>query len=167
MFGRYPGNSVGVVVDKVPDGISYALETQDRSFFPRVRSVTGNTLLHEIVPPEDIAFMRRFEDRFVIGDYLFVHAGIKPGVPLEAQTTEYLRWMREPFISYKGDHGWCVVHGHTITEDVVVTPNRIGIDTGGFASGRLTALGLEGTARWVLQTSKAEGGPVTIERREL
>ncbi|WP_121253713.1 M1 family metallopeptidase [Nocardioides ferulae] len=49
IYGRYPGNSVGVVVDIVPDGISYALETQDRSFFPRVRSVTGNTLLHEIV----------------------------------------------------------------------------------------------------------------------
>ena len=124
-------------------------------------------LLHEIVPPEDIAFMRRFEDRFVIGDYLFVHAGIKPGIPLEAQTTEYLRWMREPFISYKGDHGWCVVHGHTITEDIVILPNRIGIDTGAYASGRLTALGLEGTARWLIQACTSEDGPVAIERREL
>lgn len=124
-------------------------------------------LVHEIVPPEDLAFMRAFEDRFVIGDYLFVHAGIMPGVPLEAQKTEYLRWMREPFLSYKGSHGWCVVHGHTITEDVVVTPNRIGIDTGAYASGRLTALGLEGTSRWVIQACKADDGPVAIERREL
>ena len=124
-------------------------------------------LVRAIVPEADLAFMRGFEDRFVIGDYLFVHAGIMPGVPLEAQKTEYLRWMREPFLSYKGDHGWCVVHGHTITDDVVVTPNRIGIDTGAYASGRLTALGLEGTARWLIQAVKPEDGPVAIERREL
>ncbi|HMP55750.1 MAG TPA: metallophosphoesterase family protein [Novosphingobium sp.] len=124
-------------------------------------------LVRAIVPEADLAFMRGFEDRFVIGDYLFVHAGIMPGVPLEAQKTEYLRWMREPFLSFKGDHGWCVVHGHTITDDVVVTANRIGIDTGAYASGRLTTLGLEGTARWLIQAVKPEDGPVAIERREL
>lgn len=124
-------------------------------------------LVRDIVPEEDLAFMRRFEDRFVIGDYLFVHAGIMPGVPLDAQKTETLRWMREPFLSYRGDHGWCVVHGHTITEDVVVTPNRIGIDTGAYASGRLTALGLEGTARWLIETRASEDGAVAIAHRDL
>jgi serine/threonine protein phosphatase 1 len=124
-------------------------------------------LVSAVVPEQDFAFMRSFEDRFVIGDYLFVHAGIMPGVPLEAQQVQALRWMREPFLSHKGDLGWCVVHGHTIAEDVVVTPNRIGIDTGAYASGRLTALGLEGTARWVIQACAGESGGVAIEGRDL
>lgn len=121
-------------------------------------------LIREVVPEADLAFMRSFEDRFVIGDYLFVHAGIMPQVPLEAQKKQDLRWIREPFLSYRGDHGWCVVHGHTITEEVEVTPNRIGIDTGAYASGRLTALCLEGTARWIIEAQADDAGIATSAR---
>ncbi|KAA6184146.1 serine/threonine protein phosphatase [Thiohalocapsa marina] len=79
------------------------------------------------------------------GPYLFVHAGVRPGVPLEAQHEQDLIWIREPFLSR--DHGlpYIVVHGHSITKDFRIerTNHRIGIDTGAFRSGTLTALPLE------------------------
>jgi serine/threonine protein phosphatase 1 len=74
------------------------------------------------------------------GTYLFVHAGIRPGVPLERQTAEDLTWIREDFLTFEGRLPRRVVHGHTIMGDrPVVTPNRISIDTGAFRSGILTA----------------------------
>jgi len=66
--------------------------------------------------------------------------------------------MREPFLSHSGDHGFIVVHGHTITEEVDVRTNRIGVDTGAYQSGRLTALALEGQSRWLLTAERADGG---------
>ena len=104
------------------------------------------------VPVEHIAFMRGFADQWQCGDYLFVHAGIRPGVPLDEQRDSDLRWIRREFLDDPRDHGVMVVHGHSITEAVDEQPNRIGIDTGAFASGKLTALGIEGTETWVLST---------------
>lgn len=104
------------------------------------------------IPPHHIAFLRGCEDQVRIGDYLFVHAGIRPRVALDAQSGSDLRWIRGEFLDYRGDHGCIVVHGHTITDDVDERPNRIGIDTGAFATGRLTALALEGRDRWFLST---------------
>jgi len=72
------------------------------------------------------------------GDYLFVHAGIRPGVAIEDQDPEDLRWIRRDFLDDKRDYGVVVVHGHTITEHPVDRPNRIGVDTGAYASSRLT-----------------------------
>lgn len=78
------------------------------------------------------------------GTYLFVHAGIRPGVPLSRQDPEDLTWIREPFLTYTGPLPRRVVHGHTIMGDrPVVTPNRISIDTGAFRSGILTAAVLD------------------------
>jgi serine/threonine protein phosphatase 1 len=108
-----------------------------------------------IVPAAHIAYLEAMEDHIAIGDYLFVHAGIRPGVPLEQQRLSDLRWIRDTFIDDSGDHGCVVVHGHTITDDVDERSNRIGIDTGAFMSGRLTALGIEGTARWYLTARDA------------
>lgn len=107
------------------------------------------------VPQEDLDYLRATEDAIVIGDYLFVHAGIRPGVPLAEQKTRDLRWIRERFIAHEGHHDHVVVHGHTITAEVEEMPNRIGIDTGAFMSGRLTALGLEGSQRWYLTARDA------------
>ena len=107
------------------------------------------------VPREHLDYLRAAEDAIVIGDYLFVHAGIRPGVPLAEQRTRDLRWIRERFIAHEGDHGHVVVHGHTIAPEVEEMPNRIGIDTGAFMSGRLTALGLEGSERWYLTARDA------------
>lgn len=106
-----------------------------------------------LVPSEHIAFVRGFEDMVVFGDYAFVHAGIRPGVALDAQRPADLRWIREPFLSFSGRHERIIVHGHTIRPDVEVRASRIGIDTGAYASGCLTALGLDGDARWFLQTA--------------
>ena len=103
------------------------------------------------IPPEDLDFMRGFEDLITIGDYVFVHAGIRPGVDLDSQTPADLRWIREPFLSHASREGMCVVHGHTITDAPDVRPGRVGIDTGAYASGRLTAIGLEGAERWFLE----------------
>lgn len=104
------------------------------------------------VPAEHVEFLKSFENQIAIGDYLFVHAGIRPRVPLDEQSGGDLRWIRSEFLDFRGDHGAVVVHGHTITDDVEERSNRIGIDTGAFASGRLTALGLEGGNRWYLST---------------
>lgn len=107
------------------------------------------------VPAEHIAFLSGFERWVEAGDYLFVHAGIRPGVPLEEQAGADLRWIRDDFLRHRDTFGRIVVHGHSITQDVDIRPNRIGIDTGAYASGRLTALGLEGGERWFLATEPA------------
>jgi serine/threonine protein phosphatase 1 len=77
------------------------------------------------------------------GDYLFVHAGIRPGVPLERQDAEDLIWIRDEFLSDGRDHGFVVVHGHTPASRPEVMPNRINIDTGAVYGGPLTCLVLE------------------------
>lgn len=109
-------------------------------------------LIAKHVPVDHIAFMRGFIDQWQCGDYLFVHAGIRPGLPLDEQRPSDLRWIRREFLDDPREHGVMVVHGHSITEDVDERANRIGIDTGAFASGKLTGLGIEGAERWILST---------------
>jgi serine/threonine protein phosphatase 1 len=144
--------------------LSYPIDPQAyaEADFPGVQA-----LMREAVPEADIAFLRDFEQAIRIGDYLFVHAGIMPGVPLDEQRHSDLRWIREPFLSHPGDHGLVVVHGHTITEEPQVRPNRIGIDTGAFSSGRLTALCLEGTDRWLIETRQDEAGRIAAQIRSM
>jgi len=108
--------------------------------------------IRSAIPQADQAFLRGFDDTFRAGDYLFVHAGIRPGVPIAEQAQLDLRWIREPFLKAATDHGFIVVHGHTISEEVEERPNRIGVDTGAYRTGILTALALEGPDRWFLQT---------------
>lgn len=108
--------------------------------------------LATLVPQEHLDFIDSFEDQIVIGDYAFVHAGIRPGIPLAEQKPSDLRWIREEFVEQRGDLEKVVVYGHTIYDDVEERGSRIGIDTGAYASDKLTALGLEGGERWYLQT---------------
>jgi len=96
-----------------------------------------------------------FIDSCRLGDYLFVHAGIRPGIEIDQQLQADLRWIREPFLLDDSDHGFVVVHGHTICCEVEERHNRIGIDTGAYRSGILTALAVEGNERWVIDTSGA------------
>jgi serine/threonine protein phosphatase 1 len=119
-------------------------------------------IMSQAVPTDDLDFIRSFEDWIVIGDYCFVHAGILPGVAMAEQSQNDLRWIREPFLNHSGDHESVVVHGHTITETPEIRRNRIGIDTGAYSSGRLTALVLEGESRWLISTS-LDNGVVTCE----
>lgn len=110
-------------------------------------------LLRARVPQAHLDFLSGFEDMVVLGDYAFVHAGVRPGVPLEAQKPETLRWIREEFLNSTEPFEKIVVHGHSISDEVEECTCRIGIDTGAYFSGRLTAMGFEGTDRWILQTS--------------
>ena len=87
------------------------------------------------------------------GDVLFVHAGIRPGVPLTEQDPRDLLWIRKKFLDFKKRHPFLVIHGHSVSEGGPdVQPNRIGIDTGAFSTGHLTAIGVEGGARWFVNT---------------
>ena len=110
-------------------------------------------LLGRHVPPVHRAFFHSLRDMVVMGDYAFVHAGLRPGVPLEEQRTEDLRWIRGPFLDHPQPLDKMVVHGHTIVDQVIRRSHRVGIDTGAYCTGRLTALGLEGDQTWDLQTS--------------
>lgn len=109
-------------------------------------------LIQAQVPQDDIDFLESFEDLIIFGDYAFVHAGVRPGVPLENQKIGDLRWIRNEFLEYAGHHGKLIVHGHSISDNVDIRVNRIGIDTGAFGSGRLTAIGIQGSEHWFLTT---------------
>jgi serine/threonine protein phosphatase 1 len=111
-------------------------------------------LARECVPMAHREFLAGFENQIEIGDYLFVHAGIRPGVAFADQDERDLRWIRGEFLNHAGAHGRMVVHGHTIYDTVWERDNRIGIDTGAYESGVLTALGLQGDQRWFLDTSE-------------
>jgi Calcineurin-like phosphoesterase len=105
------------------------------------------------VPQAHADFLASFADTFRFGDYLFVHAGIRPGLGIAEQTQSDLRWIREPFLQDDKDHGFVVVHGHTISSKVEERPNRIGLDTGAYRTGVLTALAVEGAERKFLDTA--------------
>jgi serine/threonine protein phosphatase 1 len=102
------------------------------------------------LPPEHRDFFNHLRLTHIEDDYLFVHAGLRPGVPLEDQNAEDLLWIRDEFLRSDADFGKIIVHGHSISEAPTIRPNRIGIDTGAFAGGPLTCLVLEGTSRTFL-----------------
>jgi serine/threonine protein phosphatase 1 len=104
------------------------------------------------LPERHLAFLRGLQLYHVEGDYYFVHAGVRPGVKLDDQRPSDLLWIRDEFLRSRRDFGKIVVHGHTITEAPEIRRNRIGIDTGAFASGTLTSLVLQGESWSFLQT---------------
>jgi serine/threonine protein phosphatase 1 len=108
--------------------------------------------LREKLPERHRRFMAGLKLTHAEGDYLFAHAGVRPGVPLDQQIPEDLLWIRDEFLQSDSEFGKVVVHGHSITTRPDVHHNRIGIDTGAFASGTLTCLVLEGTDWAFLQT---------------
>jgi len=95
-------------------------------------------------------FFETLELAVIFGDYLFVHAGVRPGVPLDAQDPHDMVWIRAPFLQSDEDFGKIVVHGHTPAREPVIRANRIGIDTGAVFTDRLTALKLEDGSRTLL-----------------
>ncbi len=104
-----------------------------------------------LVPRDHADFVRDFEDCIIIGDYAFVHAGIRPGVAIEAQKPKDMRWIRENFLESSAVHEKMIVFGHTIFDDVDMPGNRIGVDTGAYRTGVLSAIGLQGSDSWILQ----------------
>jgi serine/threonine protein phosphatase 1 len=108
--------------------------------------------LDAALPAKHARFLRQLFAFHVEGDIVAVHAGIRPGVPLEQQAEEDLLWIRDPFLQSDAAFGKLVVHGHTITQRPEIRPNRIGVDTGAFRSGRLTAAVLQDGQVQFLQT---------------
>lgn len=101
------------------------------------------SLLHKLqgrVPRSHFDFISSFQNYYLAGDYLCVHAGIKPKVPLDRQDEKDFRWIRDTFLQYKKPHPYRVIHGHTISEEPENLPNRIGVDTGGYKGNPLTAV---------------------------
>ena len=95
------------------------------------------------MPESHRRFLQGLALSFSCGDFFFVHAGVRPGIPLHEQSQHDLLWIRDDFLLHEEDFGKIVVHGHTPTREPEVRSNRINIDTGAYATGRLTCLVLE------------------------
>lgn len=113
---------------------------------------TASAAFKAALPDAHHEWLLRLELMARSGDYLFVHAGVRPGRPLEQQDERDLLEIREPFLKHRGALPYVVVHGHTPADRVVEDERRIGLDTGAYATGRLSAVRLEGALRHVLST---------------
>ena len=102
--------------------------------------------------PEHVEFLSSLKLSLTVGRFFLCHAGVRPGVPLDHQNEQDLLWIRDEFLNCEQDFGKIVVHGHTPIEHPEVRPNRINIDTGAFATGRLTCLILEGDSYRFIST---------------
>lgn len=105
------------------------------------------------MPARHHRFFEALAPTHVEGDYFFVHAGVRPGVPLDRQERDDLLWIRDEFLESGADHGKVVVHGHSIRRAPEIRANRIGVDTGAFATGCLTCVVLEGDGMKFIQTA--------------
>jgi serine/threonine protein phosphatase 1 len=105
------------------------------------------------LPSDHANFLRALRTSHREGDYLFVHAGIRPGTPILEQLPRDMMWIRNRFLYSDDDFGVVVVHGHSISEEPVIRNNRIGIDTGAYLTGRLTAAVFEKDTCAFLQVS--------------
>lgn len=114
------------------------------------KAVAAHDRFVRAMPPEHRYFLEEAKLYHQLGEYLFVHAGIRPGIPIEAQDPDDLIWIRDAFLRSTRDHGQMVVHGHTVVGEVDIRPNRIGIDTGAVFGGMLTCLVLEDDSRALL-----------------
>jgi serine/threonine protein phosphatase 1 len=138
---------------------SYGVDLVD---FAGLADEVALAAIRQAIPSEHVEFLRSFVDTCRFGDYLFVHAGVRPGVGLDQQLQSDLRWIREPFLLSDDDHGFVVVHGHSISPGVDDRTNRIGIDTGAYRTGKLTALAIEGNRRWYLDTAAPAEPSVSV-----
>jgi serine/threonine protein phosphatase 1 len=110
----------------------------------------------DVLPPGHLDFLQSLELTFSCGDYLFVHAGVRPGIPIHQQTEDDLLWIRDDFLSWEQPFERFVVHGHTPVNQPELRLNRINIDTGAYATGRLTCIVIENTAVTQLATDEVQ-----------
>ncbi|MBO9576417.1 MAG: serine/threonine protein phosphatase [Sphingobium sp.] len=122
--------------------LSYGL-TPPGAEAPAPAHVAARDDLLERMPVAHLRFLEQLELMVGVGDYAFVHAGIRPGVPLAEQEEEDLLWIRKGFVDVDRPHERIIVHGHSISAEPEMLPHRIGIDTGAYKTGVLTALRLE------------------------
>lgn len=117
-----------------------------------VEEGAGPSVLAEVLPAAHRDFYESLRLFHVEGDYLFVHAGVRPGVALDRQSDKDMLWIRHPFLDSDADCGYMVVHGHSTVAAPEIRPNRINLDTGAVWSGLLTAMAFYGESRYALQT---------------
>lgn len=127
-------------------GVQPPAQRTDPEAWVKARDAFAATL-----PAEHRAFYEGLELMIVVGDYAFVHAGVRPGVPLAEQAERDLLWIRQEFLTERGRFEKVIVHGHTPMETPQLTPSRLGVDTGAYATGVLTAVRLEGETQQVMQ----------------
>lgn len=126
----------------------------------------ASAALREALPPSHFVLLSDLKPSLEIGDYFFTHAGARPGVALADQTDHDLMWIRREFLDADNRFERVIVHGHTPEPKVITDHRRLGIDTGAYATGVLTALRLTGDARSLLQTRSIDGA-VTVHRVRL
>jgi len=129
--------------------ISYGVSAEE---YERLDYVEVAERLNAQVPVSHREFLAGLKEMMILGDYVFVHAGVRPGVALADQKLSETRWIRDPFLDHRGLLEKVVVHGHTVADEAERLPHRIGIDTGAYQSDRLTALMLEGSAQEIFST---------------
>ncbi|MBY0383501.1 MAG: serine/threonine protein phosphatase [Xanthobacteraceae bacterium] len=122
--------------------MSYGIAVETNCVAKQIPSMQA--AFHDALPSSHFNFFRKLRSTFEMGDYFFVHAGARPEVDLARQKEEDLLWIRSLFLNSPYDFGKIIVHGHTPVMEVEVRSNRINIDTGAFATGRLTCLLIEG-----------------------
>ena len=110
----------------------------DPKTHPRIAAAVAAAM-----PDSHRRFLGSLALSFTLGDFFFAHAGVRPGISLASQSPHDLLWIRDDFLLHEDDFGKVVVHGHTPTREPEVRANRINIDTGAYATGRLTCLVLE------------------------
>jgi serine/threonine protein phosphatase 1 len=111
--------------------------------------------LNEAVPSVHLNFLRALKPSFVCGDFFFVHAGVRPGIPLSEQQESDLLWIRNDFLDSDADFGKFIVHGHTPVREPDIRSNRVNIDTGAYATGNLTLLRIEGSSMLASDTNRS------------
>ena len=119
-------------------------------------------LIRQHLGQEVLDWLRSLPLCYRSGDYYFCHAGVRPGVSLDAQLREDLLWIRDEFLVSRAWHGAVIVHGHSEADAVEEVDNRINVDTGAYRTDILTAIGLEGTSRWFISTEDAWIDPVNL-----
>lgn len=102
------------------------------------------------MPNQHVPFLRSLRPSFTCGDFFFVHAGVRPGIPLAEQREDDLLWIRDEFLDSTENFGKFVVHGHTPVREPDIRANRINIDTGAYATGNLTLLTIQGSSMLAL-----------------
>jgi serine/threonine protein phosphatase 1 len=110
--------------------------------------------MRDKIPESVVDWLRRRPISIRSGDYFFCHAGLRPGLDLNRQRRSDLLWIRDEFLASDEAHGVVVVHGHSISPDVELRHNRIGIDTGAYRTGMLTAAFLAGKQCQILSTGQ-------------
>jgi serine/threonine protein phosphatase 1 len=127
-------------------GVQPAATRTDVEAWTKVRDA-----FDEALPARHREFYQGLELIRIVGDYAFVHAGVRPGVAIENQAERDLLWIRWEFLNDRGPFGKVIVHGHTPTEEPQVLPHRLGLDTGAYATGVLTAVRLYGDEQRLIQ----------------